>query len=54
MLLTLIHHRLPDRDTTLKVSAGWHAHLDTLAARASGKTLAPFWQGWSSLTEEHD
>ncbi|MFX6876801.1 SRPBCC domain-containing protein, partial [Acinetobacter baumannii] len=30
VLLTVIHRRLPDRDTLLKVSAGWHAHLDLL------------------------
>ena len=35
MLLTVIHRRLPDRSTMLKVSAGWHMHLDVLVARAS-------------------
>ncbi|MBV9812086.1 MAG: SRPBCC family protein, partial [Acetobacteraceae bacterium] len=35
--LTLVHRRVPDRDTLLKVSAGWHMHLDTLVARASGR-----------------
>ena len=34
MLLTVIHRRLPDRSTLLNVSAGWHAHLDILVARA--------------------
>ncbi len=31
MLLTLIHRRLPDRATLLKVGAGWHMHLDILS-----------------------
>jgi uncharacterized protein YndB with AHSA1/START domain len=54
VLLTVIHRRLPDRATLLKVSAGWHMHLDVLAARASGKEPAPFWPGWSRLKEEYD
>ena len=35
VLLTLIHRRVPDRATLLNVSAGWHMHLDILAARAA-------------------
>jgi len=54
VLLTLIHRRLPDRETLLKVSAGWHMHLDVLAARATGKEPAPFWDGWSRLQKEYD
>ena len=54
VLLTLIHRRVPDRATLLKVSAGWHIHLDILAARATGKEPAPFWDGWSRLQKEYD
>jgi uncharacterized protein YndB with AHSA1/START domain len=54
VLLTLIHRRVPDRATLLKVSAGWHMHLDILAARATGKEPAPYWDGWSRLHEEYD
>jgi uncharacterized protein YndB with AHSA1/START domain len=54
VLLTVIHRRLPDRATMLKVGAGWHMHLDILAARATGKEPAPFWDGWSRLREEYD
>ena len=54
VLLTVIHRRLPDRSTLLKVGAGWHMHLDVLVARASGKEPAPFWQGWSRLRDEYD
>jgi uncharacterized protein YndB with AHSA1/START domain len=54
VLLTVIHRRLPDRPTLLKVSGGWHMHLDILVARASGKEPAPFWEGWSRLQKEYD
>ena len=54
VLLTVIHRRLPDRATLLKVSAGWHMHLDMLVARATGTEPAPFWDGWSRLQKEYD
>jgi uncharacterized protein YndB with AHSA1/START domain len=49
VLLTVIHRRVPDHATLLKVSAGWHMHLDVLVARVAGKEPAPFWDGWSRL-----
>ena len=54
VLLTVIHRRLPDRATLLRVSAGWHMHLDILVARATSKEPAPFWEGWSRLQKEYD
>ena len=54
VLLTVIHRRVPDRATLLKVSAGWHAHLDTLVARARGEAPAPFWDVWSRLQKEYE
>jgi uncharacterized protein YndB with AHSA1/START domain len=55
VLLTVIHRRLPDRDTTLMVGAGWHAHLDLLLARIAGTPLPePFWDGWSRLRREYE
>ncbi|MGE3066880.1 MAG: SRPBCC family protein [Hyphomicrobiaceae bacterium] len=54
VLLTLIHRRLPDRTTMLKVSAGWHAHLDVLVARASGVEPGPFWDSWLRLKDDYD
>jgi uncharacterized protein YndB with AHSA1/START domain len=54
VLLTVIHRRLPDRSTLLKVSAGWHMHLDTLVARAAGNEPAPYWDGMMRLREEYD
>lgn len=54
VLLTVIHSRLPNRDTLLKVAAGWHMHLAVLVARATGKEPEPFWDGWSRLKQEYD
>jgi uncharacterized protein YndB with AHSA1/START domain len=54
VLLTLIHRRLPNRNYMLRVSAGWHMHLDVLLARANGKEPDPFWDGWLRLTKEYD
>ena len=54
VLLTLVHHRVPDRSILLNVSAGWHAHLDILAARVRGEEPEPFWDGWARLKAEYD
>lgn len=54
VLLTLVHHRLPDRETMLMIGAGWHMHLDILVARATGGATAPFWEGWLRLRDEYD
>ena len=40
--LTLIHRRIPDAGTLLSVSTGLHAHLDFLAARLTGMTIASY------------
>lgn len=53
VLLSVIHARLPDRETLLKVSAGWHMHLDLLVACATGGRRQPFWEGWSRLQQEY-
>ena len=53
VLLTVIHRRLPDRSTLLKVSAGWHMHLDILVARAGDAEPPPFWSGWTRLHDEY-
>ncbi|WP_426958584.1 SRPBCC family protein [Muricoccus radiodurans] len=54
VLLTLVHHRLPDRETMLNVSAGWHNHLDVLAAKMAGGQTDPFWDGWLRLKTEYE
>ncbi len=54
VLLTVIHHRLPDRSMLLMVGAGWHMHLDILVARVTGAETEPFWDGWNRLKREYD
>ena len=54
VLLTVVHRRLPDRATLLMVAAGWHMHLDILAARAADEAPEPFWDGWTRLRAEYD
>jgi uncharacterized protein YndB with AHSA1/START domain len=55
VLLTVVHRRLRDRNTMLMVSAGWHAHLDVLAAAINGTTQSePFWDHWSRLKQDYD
>jgi uncharacterized protein YndB with AHSA1/START domain len=54
VLLTVIHRRLPDRATLLKVAAGWHTHLDMLVARAKGMAPPPFWESWSRLRGDYE
>lgn len=53
--LTITHRRLPDRATLLKVGAGWHSHLDVLAARMAGSSPStPFWDDWNRLYREYE
>jgi uncharacterized protein YndB with AHSA1/START domain len=54
VLLTLTHRRIADRNTRLNISAGWHMHLDVLAARLSGFEPEPFWDGWLKLKGEYE
>jgi len=54
VLLTVTHRRLPDRATSLNVAAGWHAHLDILAARLTGRAPQPYWDSWSRLKQDYD
>ncbi len=54
VLLTVTHRRTPDRGALLNVSAGWHAHIDVLAARLSGQTPKPHWDNWVQLRSEYD
>jgi uncharacterized protein YndB with AHSA1/START domain len=54
VLLTVTHRRLPDRETLLKVSAGWHAHLDLMGIRIRGGQAKSFWREWSRLRAEYE
>lgn len=54
VLLTVIHRRALDRAVQLGVAAGWHMHLDILAARLAGTVCEPFWTGWTRLKNEYE
>ncbi|NRP19674.1 hypothetical protein LPJGGPFB_02931 [Ensifer adhaerens] len=54
VLLTVTHRSIADRATMLMFGAGWHMHLDILAARATGTEPMPFWDGWSRLMKDYD
>jgi len=54
VLLTVIHRGVPDRSVLLRVSAGWHMHLDVLASITTGQTPGPFWDGWIRLQADYD
>lgn len=53
-LLTVKHSRVENRDTLRSVSAGWHAHLDMLAALFAGTEPEPFWNSWKRLRDEYE
>ncbi|MBA3677477.1 MAG: SRPBCC family protein [Sphingosinicella sp.] len=53
VLLTVTHRRITERSSLLNISAGWHMHLDILAAKIRGETPTPFWDGWSQLKAEY-
>jgi uncharacterized protein YndB with AHSA1/START domain len=54
VLLTLVHRRLPDHESLLNVSGGWHAHLDVLEARLENREPAPFWDEWAMRKKEYE
>jgi uncharacterized protein YndB with AHSA1/START domain len=54
VLFTVIHRRLPDRGTIMKVGPGWHMHLDVLVACMTGKKPEPFWDGICRLQKEYE
>lgn len=54
VLLTVIHRGISDRRNMVMIGAGWHQHLDTLAARLRGTQAAPFWDGWSRLHAQYE
>lgn len=54
VLLTLTHRRIAERGMRLNIAAGWHAHLDVLADRVSGRAPGPFWDDWAKLKGEYE
>lgn len=54
VLLTVIHRRLPNRESLLNHAAGWHMHLDVLVTHATGQQSEPFWDGFRRLHQDYD
>ena len=54
VLLVLTHSRLPNRQTMLGVSSGWHAHLAILEAHLEGREPGPFWSEIERLEAEYE
>lgn len=53
VLLTVTHRGLADRAGRTMVAAGWHMHVDILAAVATGEAPPSFWSGWERLREAY-
>jgi uncharacterized protein YndB with AHSA1/START domain len=52
--LVLTHRRLGEnRDVLLSVAAGWHTHLEILAAKLAGSPPPPFWSTHTRLEAEY-
>jgi uncharacterized protein YndB with AHSA1/START domain len=54
VLLTITHTGISDRRNVLMIGAGWHMHVNVMAARLAGSRSEPFWDGWSRLRDEYD
>jgi uncharacterized protein YndB with AHSA1/START domain len=53
VLLTVTHRRLASQGAILSVSAGWHAHLDSLRDHLQGRAPAAFWPRHTALETEY-
>ena len=51
--LVVIHSRLATHDGMLSVSAGWHAHLNILRDRMTGRTPDGLWRTHTRLEAEY-
>ena len=47
--LTLTHRHCPDAAWRPMLCAGWHTHLDILAAKTQGAAPPSFWATWTQL-----
>jgi len=52
-LLVLVHSRLDLPGDYVPAGAGWHAHLEILAARLAGVAPPPFWATLGNLEREY-
>ncbi len=54
VMLTVTHRKVERRGLLVGVSAGWHTHLDLLAARLSEDAPEPFWDAHRRLRAEYE
>ena len=54
VVLTLTHEKAESFEAKVGVSAGWHAHLDIMAAKLAGDTPPKFWSHFSGLEAEYE
>ena len=54
VLLTLTHRHLSRRGLVVGVSAGWHVHLDILAARLAGAKPPSLYAQWKALHAQYE
>ncbi|QEN89581.1 SRPBCC family protein [Labrys sp. KNU-23] len=52
--ITITHSRLLTRDELVSVAAGWHTHLDILAARLGGHAPPSFWGLHTRLEADYE
>lgn len=52
-LLVLTHGKLASRNDMVDVAAGWHTHLNVLAARLAGREPGPFWSANAAREAEY-
>lgn len=51
--MVITHRRLVSYDNMLSVAAGWHTHLDILAAKLDGREPVGFWKAHTRLEAEY-
>ncbi len=52
--LIVTHRKLPDRQTMVGVSGGWHAHIGIMIHVLKGKSPPPFWATYMPLEDEYE
>ena len=54
VLMTLTHTRIDEEGARVMIGAGWHMHLDILAAHVQGRKAPSFWTGWLRLSQDYE
>lgn len=54
VLFVVTHRRLPDRNTTVMVSSGWHTHTGVLIDVLNNAEPRPFWKSFLRVKQEYE